>query len=211
MNAGDFKAFIDNGLQWINGAVPCVVTAFVEGGNDEPYVNAIPSLKRKNYGPERTIEYEEKEEIEEIPIAYFSNQTFAITIPIEVGDRGWLVSSDFNLDNWDIDGEETADPYDATFKNFGNSCWFVPGMWPRPKGIVDYKSDAIQLRTLDDTTNITLGKDGTVDINAITLNLNAQVINMNGIGITTVNPQLPASFTPLVPAIPLPPKQVNRP
>ena len=195
-NAGNTKALLDNGLQWINSAVPCVVTKF-DGSKGEPFVNAIPSLKRKNYGDGRTIEYEEKEEIEEIPIAYFSNQEFAITIPIKAGDRGWLVSSDYNLDNWDIDGDEQVDPYDATFKSFGNSCWFVPGMWPRPKGIVDYRDDAIELRTLDGTTNVSVAGDGTVEINAKEINLNAQTINMNGIAITTVNPQLPASFTPL--------------
>ena len=182
MSPGDTKEFIDNGLQWINNAVPCVVTKFVQNGADEPYVNAIPSLRRKNYGDERVIEYENKEEIEEIPISYFSTQQFAITVPIAEGDRGWLVSSDFNIDEWDISGDPIADPDDASFKNFGNSCWFVPGLWPRPKGLVEYNTEAIHLRTLDDTTNITLGVDGIIELNAMTqLNLNAPIINMNGI------------------------------
>lgn len=212
MKQGETKEFIDNGLQWINNAVPCVVTRFVQNGDDEPYVNAIPSLRRKNYGDQRVIEYEDKEEIEEIPISYFSTQKYAITVPIEKGDRGWLVSADFNIDNWDIDGDEIADPYDASFKNFGNSCWFVPGLWPRPKGLYQYRTDAVQIRTLDDTTNITLSNTGIIDLNAMTmLNLNAPTIAMNGITITTVNPTFPGYFTPLTPAVPIPPKPVKRP
>lgn len=202
MNASDIKSMIDNGLQSAQVCIPCVVTAFVKDGLDEPYVNVIPSIRNKIYVDREPV-YIDREEIEEVPIGYYSTQDFAVTMPISPGDRGFLIATDYNIDNWNVDGDEQADPYDSSFKNYGNSCFFVPGGWPRPKGVSTYSEQFLEIRTIDNRTNIRL-MDGMIQ-------LNADNILMNGIKITTVNPALPASFVPLPPVSPNIPEPVNRP
>lgn len=189
--------------------IPAVVTEFVQNGDDEPYVNVKISINWRTFEAGRAEDIDEHVEILEVPIGYMSTSLGAVTVPIAPDDEGFLWFSDRDLDEWQFDPAKFVKQDRARSKNI-NDAIFFPGVWKRVKGLCEYNQEAIEMRTLDNLNKVSVSEDG-VEITGKEVNINAGVLNINGVAMTTMNPQLPASYTPVVPAIPPLPCVVKRP
>src|SRR5210317_1307216 len=87
---------------------PCTVLEFVENGEEEPFVNVRIALDRIQREPERQTVRQEWVEILEVPIAYASTSTSALTMPINQGDSGLLLFSDRDMDEWQFEDAPTS-------------------------------------------------------------------------------------------------------
>ena len=176
---------------------PCTVLEFVENGEEEPFVNVRIALDRIQREPERQTVRQEWVEILEVPIAYASTSTSALTMPINQGDSGLLLFSDRDMDEWQFEDAPTSAQGRRRSGNI-NDAIYVPALWKRIKGIQGYNQEAAELRSISGKARVIVGDDF--------IHMKADNIIMNDVPIVSVNPLTGTPIDPSGDAVP-----VNRP
>lgn len=94
-NSGIISSIIKNAMVDLNVSIPCTVTAV-----NNHLVNVQLSIDRSRVQPNGTRVNEQTPVIEQVRIVYPTTQNGFVRVPIVEGDRGLIIFSDYDLDNW---------------------------------------------------------------------------------------------------------------
>ena len=162
-----FKELLDNNMLKLYFGLPAVI---VKLHLDRNQVDVQPVIKRKDVA---TGEHYADTIIKDVPFQFAKAGNDYITLPLKVGDTGWLSFSQRDLTNWkqrgnfsNLNTERYLDKDDAIF---------FPGICHELNCVSDYNASAIVINK--DAKKITIN-NGVIDAPDYTINckqLNASV------------------------------------
>lgn len=120
----------------------------------------------------------------QVPVQFWGASGGTLECRVDAGTEGALLFSQECIDSWVDQGGVAVKSEPRRFSI--NDCYFLPGVRSKPGAISDFANDGIRLRSndgavyawlKDDTTVslsngagfITIGADGTVNINGVTI------------------------------------------
>jgi hypothetical protein len=93
--------------------------------------------------------------LKDVPIFMFRGGGFDITLPLKVGDEGWVIFADMCFNAWFTSGAPSSGPMpnqEERRRHDLSDGWFLPGGWSQPRNLVNYASAALQIRSDDGQT-----------------------------------------------------------
>jgi len=132
-------------------------------------------------------------ELIDVPVEFPRCGRFSITFPIQVGDDCIVEFFQSGIDHWQYDDrrEYAVDnglPEDSSRRRFSRDdacCRVSLGNSANP--ITDFDVENFQIRNIDGTQNITLNADGSMSINATSLEVSAPDITLNATNTVDIN------------------------
>ena len=188
--------FWQNALK-LNTAIPAIVDEFDVATQR---VSATPATKAKYIDPDGNIKYIDYPKITNIPLAITKCPGLKITCPVKVGQNCTLIFSQRSIDNFLLEGKilppaEGPDPTTSTLRCMDmTDAMCFPGIITNKEAIPNYNNSAIEIRSSDGSTKISVEENGlnfvqggatltmsggNVEINATAITING-VITMNG-------------------------------
>ena len=114
--------------------------------------------------------------IADVPIFMPKAGNFVITMPITIGDECLVVFTDTCIDAWfQTGGEENEQMFQR--RHDLSDCFALCGIWNQKQVITDYSTDTMQIRSLDNVTNIDI-TDSEINIKSTTVNVEATTVNL---------------------------------
>lgn len=157
--SGIIKATIESALVELNVSIPAVVVD-VEGGD---FVTVRPDIPKTRMMKDGSKQYEATTDIENVKVLNTSCGGFGIRLPLKSGCKGFLVFSDYDLDNWK-DGN-TANVNTDRYHD-QNDCFFFPAFneGSRNDGdCLELYSDNVTLKICDDGFDVEFNGDSLID------------------------------------------------
>ena len=114
----------------------------------------------------------------DVPVKFPRGGGFAVTFPISAGDEGIAIINDRCIDGWYQSGE-ASEPLDYRMHDLSDAC-FLPGFSSIPNTIPALATDAIVMRTLDNSAYLKLDSSGKLEINGAILTVKCPIIFENG-------------------------------
>ena len=114
--AGIFRSLIKNALVELNVAIPCEVT-----GVNNHLVNVQLSINRTRVQPNGERVPEQTTVLEQVRIVYPTTADGFVRVPVKAGDKGLIVFSDYDVDNWH---EGNPDPNTARVHDINDGYYF---------------------------------------------------------------------------------------
>lgn len=71
-------------------------------------------------------------QVQQVPVSMFMGSGYSIRLPVAIGDTGYLIISDRNMDAWLAGSGAIVDPQDTRAHNLSDAI-FVPGLVPFAK------------------------------------------------------------------------------
>ncbi len=153
-------------------SLPAIVTKF---DAQKQTISCIPTIKELIY-INGSVSFKEFPELQEVPIEVPRAGNFAITLPISVGQECRVTFQDLCLDGWwsrggiqswnDLRRHDLSDAI-ATFSP-----------WSQPNVISDYSTSNLEIRSLDNTTKISVADDSILAMR------NTSTVTIDDVGIT---------------------------
>lgn len=119
--------------------------------------------------------------VRRVPLHVYGSTSLGLFVcaPVAPGDDGLLIASDRALDNWQFGAGVDAPPDAASPRHHDiTDVVFVPGLQRDSTAIPSYPTAALELRTQDGTTKISIAPG------AITLRVGAFVLGLTAAGLT---------------------------
>lgn len=114
----------------------------------------------------------------DVPILIPNAGGFSLTFPIQQGDECLVAFTDTPLDAWFQSGGTDNNPMSQRRHSLSDGV-AIFGVRSTPRGIQDYSTDSVQLRTDDGTVVVELTSN-TINVNAPTVNVNAENVTVTG-------------------------------
>lgn len=195
--------FWKNALK-INTSIPAIIDEF---DPENQTVSATPAIKAKFINLDGEVSYVQYPKIVNIPLALQRGNGLIITYPVKKGDICTLIFSQRSIDNFVLTGE-ISNPYEgsknitATLRCLDMSdAMCFPGIVTTKSKIIDYATDAVEIRNEEGTTKISLSEkrlnltqDGaSITLESGNVTINAAAVTINGkdwnthmhVGVTT--------------------------
>ena len=187
----------------LNTCIPAIVDEF---DATRQRVSAIPAIRAKFIDPETNqASYIEYPKITNIPLAIIKSAGLKITYPIEKGQNCTLLFSQRSIDNFILAGG-IQDPFDTKnpqrtqirCMDLTDALCF-PGLITDAETITDYATDAIEIRSADNTTKVSVKENslkllqGSASIELAEGNINMSAATINITGTEAVNITSPAT------------------
>ena len=186
----------------INTSIPAIIDEF------DPLtqrVAATPAIRAKFVNSANEVSYIDYPKITNIPLAITKSAGLKITYPIEIGQNCTLIFSQRSIDNFIIEGG-IQDPFDGPNpKKTQIRCMDLtdamcfPGVITSKETIEDYATDAIEIRSADNTTKVSVKENSlkllqgnaSMELTGDNINMTAATINITGT--TAVNIESPST------------------
>lgn len=169
------EAYIRKALMEVQTSIPAVIRKVV----DRNTVIVEPAIEQLNPDWERVQWAQIK-----LPVLYSAGGGFAISMPLSVGDTGWIVAGDLDDENF---LREPSVVKQNTFERhkyqFG---FFVPNGFNK----YEFSSDdegALVVQTKNGDTKITIKEDTITIASKSELNINAETVKINGSSKVLIN------------------------
>jgi hypothetical protein len=150
-------------------------------------ITAQPAIKGLRYSTDGTQgEWYELPLCVDVPVVVLGGHGFSLTFPIQEGDECLLVFSERPIDNWFTQGG-TAEQ--CTMRQYSlTDAFAIVGVRSTPNVIEDYNADAVELRSEDGQTLVSITDDkvhleqggNTVEIANGEVTLTAPTVKVNG-------------------------------
>lgn len=176
-----FKELFDNNLLKLYIGLPAVI---VKLHLDKNQVDVKPSLQRKDIA---TGAYYEDTVIKGVPFKFSKAGNDYVTMPIKVGDTGWLSFAQRDITSWKKKGNDQRIPTERFLDR--DDAVFFPGICHEGNAIPDYDATAIVINK--DSKKITIDSG---NINAPEYTINCKQLNAS----VGVNSPLMEATTKLV-------------
>ena len=110
---------------------------------------------------------------------YAKTLGLSITLPMQAGDEGLLIVADRSIDNWQVASgvQAAAEPVSPRHHNLTDAL-FLPGAISEPNAITNVSKDAIQIRSRDASTCVSVSAD------SVELKVGSSVLKVSGTAIT---------------------------
>lgn len=154
-------------------ALPATVTAYDAA---KMTISAQPVVKAKQQAKDGTVSDVTMPLCVDVPVSFPKGGGYAMTFPIAVGDEVLLVFASRCIDGWWQQGG-TQPQLDQRMHDLSDAI-AIPGPWSQKTKLSGVSTSAVQIRSSDGSTVITLAS-GAVTINATTITLNGNV-QING-------------------------------
>lgn len=186
----------------LNTCIPAIIDGFDPATQR---VSAIPAIRGKFIDPENNVKYIDLPKITNIPLAIIKSAGLKITYPVEIGQNCTLIFSQRSIDNFIIEGG-IQNPFDGPDpKKTQIRCMDMtdalcfPGVITDKETITDYATDAIEIRSADNTTKVSVKENSlkllqgnaSMELTGDNINMTADTINITGT--TAVNIDSPAT------------------
>ncbi len=127
-----------------------------------------PSVKRRIALPDGGAEYQDLPVIPKVPVGFPRAGGFVLSLPLEKGDRVWLVFSQYPTGEWQATGTDAAEPKDGRLHGMSSPMAIPAGytlkdplapadLAARTAGIVLGKDGAAEQIRISDAGKIQLG------------------------------------------------------
>ena len=122
--------------------------------------------------------------ISEVPI-YFPGGDFCVEYQIDAGNEGLILFSQRCIDAW-VNQGGTAPPPIRRFHDMSDAL-FIPGFRSQPNKLAGFQNNGIRLRDKDGSNFIWLKNDGTILIQATTMNIIANTTFVGNVAVNSGN------------------------
>lgn len=99
-------------------------------------------------------------QLPQLQVGMFRGGGFAITLPLQAGDEGWVIFNDFCINAWKKSGG-TQNNQEERRRHDLSDGWFLPAGWSKPRNLSAYSTTGLQIRSDDGTTSVTVS-DGSI-------------------------------------------------
>ncbi len=147
----------------LNTCIPAIVDDF---DPETQRVSAIPAIKAKYVSPEGQITYLNYPKITNIPLAITKCPGLKITCPVKKGQNCTLIFSQRSIDNFLLDGTqplppmEGPDPLTSSVRCMDmTDALCFPGVITNNETISGYNNDAIEIRSADGSTKVSVSEN----------------------------------------------------
>ena len=186
----------------LNTSIPAIVDEFDAATQR---VSAIPAIRAKYVTPQNEVKYIDYPKITNIPLAITKCPGLKITYPIKKGQNCTLIFSQRSIDNFIIAGGiqnpfDGPDPTKTQIRCMDmTDAMCFPGIITSNETITNYSTDAIEIRSADNTTKVSVKENSlkflqgnaSIDMEEGNITMTAGTINITGT--TAVNITSPAS------------------
>lgn len=186
----------------LNTCIPAIIDQF---DATTQRVAATPAIRGKFIDTDNKVSYIDLPKITNIPLAITKSAGLKITYPVEIGQNCTLIFSQRSIDNFIMAGG-IQDPYDGPHPertqircmDMTDALCF-PGVITDAETITDYATDAIEIRSADNTTKVSVKENslkllqGNANIELTEGNINMTADTINITGTTAVNITSPAT------------------
>lgn len=155
-------SFLTQAMQ-LNTCIPAIVDDF---DPNTQRVSATPAIQAKYISPEGKVTYFNYPKITNIPLAITKCPGLKITCPVKKGQNCTLIFSQRSIDNFLLDGTQPLPPLEGpdprtTFircMDMTDALCF-PGVITNNETICGYNNDAIEIRSTDGTTKVSVSEN----------------------------------------------------
>lgn len=186
----------------LNTSIPAIINAFDAVTQT---VSATPAIRAKYISPDGKISYIPYPMITNIPLAIIRGANVRITYPITVGNPCTLIFSQRSIDNFISEGGEAnpvegPNPITSSIRCMDlTDAMCFPGILTSKDTVSDYSTDAIEIRSDDGKTKVSVKQDSLTFIqDSATIqmtggNISMEAATVNIVGTTAVNITSPAT------------------
>lgn len=147
-------------------AIPGIIQSF---DADTQTCTVQPAIQERVQNPDLSYSWVSLPLLVDVPVQFPRGGGFSITFPLQKGDECLLVFSDMCLDSWWTSGE-VGNQMDKRRHDLSDATAIV-GITSQARKLSNYATDAMQMRTDDGSTYITM-KSNEIDIQASTVKIN---------------------------------------
>jgi hypothetical protein len=158
--SAQWQEILRQALADLRVAAPAIVQSFDATTQTVAVQIATRELVRTPDGPEWTT----PTPIYKVPVAFPRAGGFALTMPLNAGDEGFLVFCDACIDLWWARGG-VQNQFERR-RHYICDCIFHPGPWSQPRLLANYSSTSAQLRNDAGSAYIEIAAGGIINIKA---------------------------------------------
>jgi hypothetical protein len=160
----------------IRVAMPGIIVSFDE---NTQLAQVQPAIRENLKDSSGTVTPTQLPILPDVLIVSFRGGGFVLTTPVNTGDEVLIIFSDTCVDAWWANGG--VQNQISNRRHDLSDSFAILGPWSQPRALLNYSMDAMELRTEDGSTKISI-KPGTIDITCQTANINAESVNLAGGG-----------------------------
>lgn len=147
----------------LNTCIPAIVDDFDVATQR---VSAIPAIQKKYTSIDGEVSYYNFPKITNIPLSIIKCPGLKITCPVKKGQNCTLIFSQRSIDNFMIDGTKPLPPFEGPVPftsalrcmDMTDAICF-PGVITNNETIYNYNNDAIEIRSADGTTKVSVAEN----------------------------------------------------
>ena len=187
----------------LNTCIPAIIDSF---DATTQRVSATPAIMAKHVTMDQKVEYIPYPKITNIPLAIIKSAGLKFTYPVVAGQNCTLIFSQRSIDNFLIEGGIQR-PFDTNTPSLTQircmdmtDAMCFPGVITDKETITDYATDAIEIRSTDGTTKVSVKENSLKFLQGnASIELSGGNITMTGAtiditGTTAVNINSPATM-----------------
>lgn len=176
----------------INTCIPAIVDDFDVATQR---VSAIPAIQKKFTDLDGRVTYYNFPKITNIPLSIIKCPGIKLTCPVKKGQNCTLIFSQRSIDNFMIDGTKPLPPYEGPVPftsalrcmDMTDALCF-PGVITNNETISNYNNDAIEIRSTDGSTKVSVAENtlnfiqggGSITMSGGKVEITASEIKING-------------------------------
>lgn len=161
-----YRMLMDTISSQLRVAIPGIIQSF---DADTQTCTVQPAIQERVQNPDLSYSWVSLPLLVDVPVQFPRGGGFSITFPLQKGDECLLVFSDMCLDSWWTSGE-VGNQMDKRRHDLSDATAIV-GITSQARKLSNYATDAMQMRTDDGSTYITM-KSNEIDIQASTVKIN---------------------------------------
>lgn len=176
----------------LNTCIPAIVDEFDIATQR---VSATPAIQAKYCSPEGEVQYINYPKITNIPLAVTKCPGLSITCPVKPGQPCTLIFSQRSIDNFLLDSTKPMPPFegpDVTTSAIRcmdmTDALCFPGVITNKETISNYNNSAIEIRSADGSTKISVSENGlnfiqggaTLTMSEDEITISASKVTING-------------------------------
>lgn len=176
----------------LNTCIPAIVDEFNVATQR---VSATPAIQAKYITPDGEVKYIDCPKITNIPLAIIKSPGLKLTYPVKKGQNCTLIFSQRSIDNFLLDGSkpypptEGPDPLTSSLRCMDmTDALCFPGLITNNETISSYNNDAIEIRSADGTTKVSVAENtlnfiqggGSITMSGGKVEITASEIKING-------------------------------
>lgn len=176
----------------MNTCIPAIVDEF---DVNTQRVSATPAIQAKYVTPDGEVQYIDYPKITNIPLAITKCPGLSITCPVKKGQVCTLIFSQRSIDNFLLDSTKPMPPFEGPdVKTSAIRCMDMtdalcfPGVITNKETISNYNNNAIEIRSTDGATKISVAENGlnftqggaTISMSGDEVTISASKVTING-------------------------------
>jgi len=175
----------------LNTCIPAIIDDF---DATRQRVSATPAIRGKFVNSNNEVSYIDLPKITNIPLAIIKCADIKLTYPVEIGQNCTLIFSQRSIDNFIMAGGiqnpfDTKNPTKTQIRCMDmTDALCFPGVITDAETITNYATDAIEIRSADNTTKVSVKKNSlkllqgnaSIEMSGGNITMNADNISIKG-------------------------------